>query len=281
MSVGRLNYGWLVGIGLSLAFPGAEAQETGGTIVPGAPKDEGEGEAGVRVGDVETRRSIVEIARPERVPIFQDDPDSAWWEVNPHHAFNQAQRLQRPLLLLFTADWNAKSKKLSEEVFTTKSFNTFVRDHVVICYLNYPRNRTDAPPALRRWKEQFKVLGYPNLLVFDPDGNVVQELTGYTTGKPVTYFNELREIVMPVVATVEERKKEFRKKGFRDWTNQDGNHLFARFVRHGGGLVTLQGANLETWTIQIDTLDPADQALVKSFPEVGESNPGPHPVAGP
>ena len=125
------------------------------------------------------------------------------------------------------------------------------------------------------------MLGYPNLLVFDPEGNVVQELTGYTTGKPVTYFNELKEIVMPVVATVEERKKELRMKGFRDWTNREGNHLFARFVRHGGGLVTLQGANLETWTIEIDTLNPADQALVKSFPEVGEAKPAEGRVAGP
>ena len=273
---------WLFsGFGILLSSLPAESQESGGTIVPGQVEEEEDEPTGVQIGEVQERKSVREIARPQRVPIFQDDPESAWWEVNPHHAFNLAQRLQRPLLLLFTGDWNAKSKKLSEEVFATRSFNDFVNEHVVICYLNYPRNRNDAPDALRRWKEQFKVMGYPNLLVFDPDGNVVQDIVGYTTGRPVTYFNELKGIVLPLVDTIEEQKKELRKKGFRDWSNREGNQLFARFIRHGGGLVTLQGANLETWTIEIDTLSGEDRDLVESFPEVGELSPEKGEVVGP
>lgn len=225
---------------------------------------------GASIGELEARKTIIENGLPERVPVRPDDPDSAVWEVNPHTAFSLAQRLQRPLLLLFTGDWNAKCLKLSEEVFTTKSFNDFAKENAVICFLNYPRNRTDAAPSLRRWKEQFKVMGYPNLLVFDPEGNVVQEITGYKTGRPVTYFNELKGIVLPLVASIEERKNEYRKKGFRDWKNQENVPLFARFVRRGGELVTLQGVNLETWTIEVAMLSDEDQELVKSFPAIEE-----------
>lgn len=225
---------------------------------------------GTTVGEEMARSYTLEDYAPQRVPVLMDDPDSAIWEVNPHYAFALAQRLQRPLLLLFTARWNAKSLKLSEEVFATKSFNDLAKNEVVICYLDYPRNITDAPPALRRWKEQFKVLGYPNLLVFDPDGKVVRDLTGYTTGKPVSYFNQLKEVVMPLVAAIDEKKAILEKKGYRTWKNQEGQELFARFVRHGGGLVTLQGANQESWTIEVASLSEDDRSLVASFPEVEE-----------
>ncbi len=241
-------------------------------------QESGTEESGPRVGEEMARSYVLENYDPQRVPVRMDDPESAIWEVNPHYAFALAQRLQRPLLLLFTAQWNAKCVKLSEEVFATKSFNELAKEHAVICYLDYPRNQTDAPPALRRWKDQFKVAGFPNLLIFNPEGEVVQDLTGYTTGKPVTYFNELKEVVMPLVVSIEERKNSLRKIGFRTWKNGEGQELFARFVRHGGGLVMLQGANRKTWTIPVAKLSEKDRELVSSFPEVeviaGEQEPG-------
>ncbi|MCB1087232.1 MAG: thioredoxin family protein [Verrucomicrobiae bacterium] len=237
---------------------------------PAAPATPGSPDAGVRVSPEKARAYAVETAIPQRVPVRPDDPHSAMWEVDPRVAFARAQREQRPLLLLFTADWNAKCLKLSEEVFSTKSFNDFVKENVVICYLNFPRNQTDAHPLFRDWKERFGVMGYPNLLVFDPEGHVVREITGYSTGKPVTYFNQLKEIVLPVVAATEERKAGLRKKGFRDWKNREGVPLFAAFVRWGGELLTLRGVNGDNWTVELGALSDEDQTLVRSFPQVGE-----------
>lgn len=228
-------------------------------------------QSGSRVGEEMTRSYVLEDYNPQRVAVRLDDPESAIWEVNPHYAFALAQRLQRPLLLLFTAQWNPRCVKLSEEVFASKSFNELAKNDVVICYLDYPINRSDAPPALRRWKDQFSVSGYPSLLVFDPDGKVVREMTGYKEGKPVTYFNDLKEIVMPLLAAIDEKKETLKKHGFRTWKNQEGQALFARFVRHGGGLVTLQGANREAWTIPVTKLQDEDQKLIASFPEVRET----------
>jgi hypothetical protein len=99
---------------------------------------------------------------------------------------------------------------------------------------------------------------------------VVREITGYTTGKPVSYFNQLKEIVLPLTAAAEERKAILRKKGFRDWRNREGKALFASFVRWGGDLLTLRGVNGETWTIELAALSAEDQALVRSFPQAGE-----------
>jgi len=223
-------------------------------------------EGGVRVSDMQNRAYAVETAIPQRVPVRPDDPNSAMWEVDPRVAFAQAQREQKPLLLLFTADWNAKCLKLSEEVFSTKSFNEFAREKAVICYLNFPRNQTDAPDLVRDWKERFKVMGFPNLLLFNPDGQVTREIAGYTVGRPREYFNQLKEATLPLAADIEAKKAALRLKGYRNWKNKDGKILFAAFVRHGGGLVTLRGANEVQWTIETAILSPEDRQFVESFP---------------
>ncbi len=256
---------WILGGLIAVAGFGAVlGQESPTTPKPGQSGDD------TTLGEEQARSTILEGFTLRRVPVRPEDPDSAIWEANPHVAFALAQRLQRPLLLLFTADWNAKCLKLSEEVFSTKSFNEFAKEQVVICYLNYPRNRTDAPMSQRRWKEQFKVRGYPNLLVFNPEGEVVREITGYTPGKPVTYFNQLKSVVMPLIASVEERKAELRKRGFREWKNKKGTPLFARFVQRDEERVTLEGVNRKTWTVETATLADNDQALVNSFPAIEE-----------
>lgn len=211
---------------------------------------------------------LIETVVPERVPVYPDDPDSAWWEVNPHYAFDRAQREQRPLLLVFTGTWNNQAMSLSEEVFATKSFNEFVKENLVICYLNYPKNYTDAPETLQRIKEKFKVRGYPNTLIFNPNGEVQKGLTGYRSGRPVDYFNRLKAACLPVIESIETQKAELKKFGFRNWSNYLGKEIFARFIEHDHNRVIIQDASSQKWTVKINDLAPEDQKLVESFPAV-------------
>ncbi|MEM1443074.1 MAG: hypothetical protein AAGF67_12080, partial [Verrucomicrobiota bacterium] len=97
---------------------------------------------GTRVSSMQARSRVIEDYRPERVQVYPEDPESAWWEINPHYAFARAQREQKPLLLLFTGIWNTQAMALSQEVFATKSFNEYVKENLVICYLHYERNFT-------------------------------------------------------------------------------------------------------------------------------------------
>lgn len=236
----------------------APPASTGGIKLPTGPM--------VSERTVDSR--LIEAQRPERIQVYRDDPDSAWWEINPHHAFDRAQREQRPLMLLFTADWNTQALALSQEVFATKSFNEYVKQNLVICYLNYPKNYTDAPDALRRIKEKFKVHGYPNVLIFNPNGEVGRGIRGYRTGRPVDYFNELVAACHPVLESIEVQKAELVRKGYRDWSNYLGKLVFARFVEHDPSHVILQDAAGQKWNVPINDLAPDDQRLVESFPGV-------------
>lgn len=221
---------------------------------------------GSTVSPVRADSRAIEAIRPERVKVYPDDPDSAWWEINPHYAFDRAQREQKPLMLLFTGIWNTQAMGLSQEVFSTKSFNEYVKENLVICYLNYERSITDNPLVLRRLKEKFKVRGYPNVLIFNPNGEVERGIRGYRTGRPVDYFQQLKTACMPVLESIKVQKEELKTKGFRDWSNYLGKLVFARFVRHDGTLVSLQDVSGQKWTVKINDLSPDDQKLVESFP---------------
>lgn len=213
------------------------------------------------------RSHVIEDERPERVQVYPDDPDSAWWEINPSYAFARAQREQKPLLLLFTGIWNTQAMGLSQEVFSTKSFNEYVKENLVICYLNYPRNISDAPRELRRLKEKFKVRGYPNVLLFNPNGEVHRGIRGYRTGRPVDYYNKLRVACRPVLKAVNAQKIDLSKKGFRDWSNYLGKVIFAKFARRDDLHVALIDVSGEEWFIPLNDLAPDDQRIVESFPE--------------
>ncbi|MEM6915163.1 MAG: thioredoxin family protein [Verrucomicrobiota bacterium] len=233
-----------------------------------APESSSSAPVGVSVSPIQSR--VIEEYRPERVQVYPEDPESAWWEINPHYAFARAQREQKPLLLLFTGVWNQQAMALSQEVFATKSFNEYVKENLVICYLHYESNFSDNPDVLRRIKEKFKVRGYPNVLLFNPNGEVEQGVRGYRSGRPIDYFNRMRALCQPILDSIEVQKRDLSRHGFRDWSNYLGKIIFARFVEHNGTYVRLQDVSGEKWLIKLNDLAPDDQRLVESFPVEAE-----------
>ena len=226
--------------------------------------------SGTTVSQQQARSHVMKTVRPERVKVYPDDPESAWWEINPHYAFNRAQREQKPLMLLFTGMWNAQAMSLSQEVFSTRSFNEYVKENLIICYLNYEKNYTDTHEALRAIKEKFNVRGYPNIIIFNPNGEVERGIRGYRSGRPVDYFNELKSITSPVLESIEVQKAARRRQGYRDWSNYLGKEIFARFVQQDRTYVQLKDVSGTKWAFKINDLAPADQKLVESFPPVAK-----------
>jgi len=235
-------------------------------VAPTAPQPP----MGATISQMQSDARIIEPERVERVPVYPDDPESAWWEINPHYAFDRAQREQKPLLLLFTGVWNPQAMALSQEVFSTKSFNEYVKEHLVICYLSYPRNYSDAPDALRRLKDKFKVKGYPNVLLFNPGGEVERGIRGYRTGRPVDYFNQLVGACTPVIESIKVQKAQLVASGYRDWSNYRGKLIFAKFVQRDATRVIVQDASGQRWNVPVNDLSPEDQRLAESFPAVAK-----------
>lgn len=205
---------------------------------------------------------------PEAIttPSIPSDPNAATWERNPRKAFAQAKARQKPMLLLFTAQWNSICQDLSSEVFSSKTFNRYAKENLVICFLDYPRDALSIPDALRRLKEKFKIRGLPVLLVFDPEGHVVHQVTGYSKGRPVDYFNALKEVTDTQLASISAKRKRLIAQGYREWSNGKEQHFFAQFVRRNKNSITLKSPAGKKWNVEIKNLSPADRLFAQSFP---------------
>lgn len=248
------------GLALALVLPLAgfppqiHAQESPTPPTPPAAPD-----------DPVPRSGIVPRAVPV-VPQIPGDPNAAVWERNPHQAFALAKKTQKPMLLLFTGQWNSHCQILSSEVFASKTFNRYAKENLVICFLDYPRDPLDTPEALRQLKEKFKINGLPVLLVFDPDGHVIHQQTGYRAGRPVDYFKELKAVTDTQLTELAAKRKILVSKGFREWTNNKGQKFFALFVQRTESSVTLKSPSGEKWTLETSTLSPEDRLYAQSFP---------------
>ncbi len=206
---------------------------------------------------------------PTEIPLqpnTSSDPNAATWERNPHRAFSIAKTKQKPMLLLFTAQWNTLCQQLSSEVFSSKTFNIYAKKNLVLCYLDFPRDPLDIPDALRDLKEKFKIRGLPVLLVFDPNGHVVDQVTGYRSGRPVDYFKKLKLVTDIQLADIAQKRKILADRGYREWINNKGQTFFALFVRRNESSITLKAVSGEKWNLKIKDLSPSDQSYTRSFP---------------
>lgn len=213
------------------------------------------------------RSGVIPEAIPS-LPVTPLDPNTAQWVRNPRKAFAQAKARQKPMLLLFTAQWNTICQNLSSEVFSTKTFNLYAKENLVICFLDYPRSPLDVPDTLRRLKEKFKIHGLPVLLVFDPEGHVVHQVTGYNPGRPVDYFNALKKVTDTQLADISEKRNRLISQGYREWKNTKGQHFFALFVQRDENSITLKSYSGEKWTIKIKNLSHSDRLFAQSLPVI-------------
>ena len=118
------------------------------------------------------------------------------WRTDLAQAAADARQDQRYLLLNFSgSDWCGWCKKLDAEVFSQPAFQAYAASNLVAVLADFPR-RTQQDDALKAQNErlmrQFQVEGFPTLLLFSPEGELVGQL-GYQPGGPAAFIQALRQ----------------------------------------------------------------------------------------
>ncbi|HVT81505.1 MAG TPA: thioredoxin family protein [Phycisphaerae bacterium] len=117
------------------------------------------------------------------------------WFTDFDTAKATAQKEHKKLLLDFTgSDWCRYCIKLDEEVLGTAEFAAFAKDCVLV-RLDFPRKK-ELPVAEKTQnaalKQQYKIQGFPTLIVADAAGTEWNRAVGYEPGSgPVAYLKEL------------------------------------------------------------------------------------------
>jgi protein disulfide-isomerase len=120
------------------------------------------------------------------------------WLTDFDEAKKKAAAEDKPLVLDFTgSDWCGWCIKLDQEVFEKAPFKEYAEKNLVLVKLDFPR-RKELSKKLKKQNEklaeQFKVKGYPTIIVLDSKAKQIGQ-TGYMAGGPDVFIAELNKII--------------------------------------------------------------------------------------
>jgi len=121
--------------------------------------------------------------------------DNLTWHENLDEALKIAQKEHKTVLMNFTgSDWCVWCKKLTAEVFSQKAFEEYANQNLVLVKIDFPREKEQTPETKyynQQLAEQFRVEGYPTIVLLRNDGSVLG-YTGYVEGGAENYVQHLK-----------------------------------------------------------------------------------------
>lgn len=120
------------------------------------------------------------------------------WMMDHAKAFAKAKAENKPLLVDFTgSDWCTWCMVLKKEVFSQKEFKDYAQKNFVLLEVDFPMRKPLSNEQKRRneaLKEKYGVIGFPTVLVLNPDGQPLGKLN-YEPGGPKAFIEKLEKIV--------------------------------------------------------------------------------------
>jgi thioredoxin-related protein len=119
------------------------------------------------------------------------------WTTDYKAALAQAKSDNRHVFLFFTgSDWCSWCKRLNKEILSQDGFKDYAAKNLILVELDYPRGKSQ-PKEVKaqnaQLMDQYKIEGYPTVIVLDSSGKKVGEL-GYQEGGPAPFVDALSKM---------------------------------------------------------------------------------------
>jgi len=120
------------------------------------------------------------------------------WGTDLPAAQTQAKKDKKLVLMNFTgSDWCSWCVKLQKEVFTTKEFDDYAKEKLVLVEVDFP-NKKKQSAELKKANEalqaKYKASGFPTIVVVNGEGKEVWRKVGYMPGGPKAWIAELDKL---------------------------------------------------------------------------------------
>jgi len=127
--------------------------------------------------------------------LWQANAAESTWLTDLPKAQAQAKADNKIVLLDFTgSDWCGWCMKFKKEVFDTPEFKEYAAKNIVLVEVDFPNKKAqsaDLKKANTELKKQYKITGFPTLVVLDKDGKKIGEQVGYAEGGPKAFIAKL------------------------------------------------------------------------------------------
>jgi thioredoxin:protein disulfide reductase len=107
----------------------------------------------------------------------QAKSNGAWNDVPT--GFELAKRTNKPIITDFYTDWCGWCKKMEHSTFENPSVEKVMTDNFVLVRAN-----AEDGGSGERLAHQYKINGYPTIMIFDPSGAPKGKLIGYQEAEP-------------------------------------------------------------------------------------------------
>lgn len=176
------------------------------------------------------------------------------WERDIRVARKQSIREGKPTLIWFTdLRRSPRCRQLEKELFSQPKFQKWATENLIRARVDESMEfddenlsldqeqtmRVEFAKYVKRLKNHYKVLGYPSLVMVDPQGRVVGHYRGYKSGQEDLTWGRLRQGVAASAASHKAWRKQLDSRGYRDWKDLQGRKLVAKLVRYDNGTLHL------------------------------------------
>ena len=128
---------------------------------------------------------------------WQVNAAEATWLTDLPKAQAQAKSENKIVLMDFTgSDWCGWCIKFRKDVLDTEEFKAYAAKNVVLVELDYPHKKAqadDLKKANKALQAQYKINGFPSLVVLDKNGKEIGRQEGYAKGGPKAFIAKLEE----------------------------------------------------------------------------------------
>ena len=135
------------------------------------------------------------IAMLAATAFWQVNAAESTWLTSLSQAEAQAKTENKIVLMDFTgSDWCSWCIKFKKEVLDSAEFQDYAAKNVVLVELDYPNKlvqSADLKKTNADLKDQYKITGYPTLVVLDKNGLEIGRQVGYSEGGPKAFIAKL------------------------------------------------------------------------------------------